>query len=138
MGFPTPVLFPDVNLILTDRLRGALAARPEAYASGVTVTITVPNPRDPRMIVVRRAGGPRLDWSRERARVVFQVWAETDQDLQDLARLARALVVAMVDGAPFTDARESAGPARIYDDSGQPLVTFTVDITVRGADLATV
>jgi hypothetical protein len=136
MGFPTAVIFPDTNLLLTDRLRDALAARPEAYASGVVVSITVPNPRAERMVIVRRAGGPRLDWARERARVVFNVWAGTEQDLHDLARLARALVIDLVDGDPFTDARESAGPSRIYDDSDQPLIAFTVDITVRGADLA--
>jgi hypothetical protein len=53
-----------------------------------------------------------------------------------LANLTRALVIGMTDGMPFTDARESAGPSRIYDESGQPLMQFTIDMTVRGADLA--
>jgi hypothetical protein len=140
MGFPTAVLFPDTSLLLTGRIRDALTARPEAYASGVFVGTAVPNPRTDRMVIVRRAGGPRLDWSRERARIVIEVWAaeNAEKDLHDLADLTRALIVGMTNGEPFTDARESAGPSRIYDEAGQPQprMRFTVDITVRGADLA--
>jgi hypothetical protein len=133
MGWPTLVAFPDVDLLLTDYLRDALTARPEPYASGVTVSIHVPNPRDDRMVIVRRAGGPRLDWTRERARVVFQSWALSWPDAISLSRLVSALVSDAPD--PVVHVLTSAGPARVYDDSEQPMVTFTADLTVRGADL---
>jgi hypothetical protein len=138
MAFPTTVIFPDVDLLLTQRLRAALAARPEPFAADVTVGTEVPNQRDDRMVIVQRAGGPRVDWVRERARVTFQAWGPTaaKQEAADLANLVRALVADMCDGRPVIDVRESSGPVRVYDDSGQPLVTFTLDITVRGTDFA--
>jgi hypothetical protein len=115
MAFPTTVIFPDVDLLLTQRLRAALAARPEPFAADVTVGTEVP-----------------------KARVTFQAWGPTaaKQEAADLANLVRALVADMCDGRPVIDVRESSGPVRVYDDSGQPLVTFTLDITVRGTDFA--
>jgi hypothetical protein len=135
MAFPTTVLFPDLSLILTDRLRDALAARGESYAAGVTVSIAIPNPRDDRMVILRLAGGRRLDWPRQMQRVAVQVWAMTEQDVTGLAGLTKALLESLGDGVPIIDVRESAGFARVYDDSGQPLIVFTLDMTVRGSDL---
>lgn len=132
---PAAILFPDVELVFTDYLRTALAGRPEAYASGVFVSNAVPNPRRDRMVIVRRDGGPRTSTTLEAARVAVRVWASTDRDANDLARLVRALLWAMPDGDPVTAVRDLSGPSAVPDASGQPLRFLTVEAVVRGSDL---
>jgi hypothetical protein len=65
--------------------------------------------------------------------VVFQSWAMLWPDAHSLALLVQTLVTAAPH--PVLHAVTTAGPARIYDESEQPLVTFTADLTVRGSDL---
>lgn len=132
---PTPaVIFPDTELYLTTYLRTALAARPEAYASGVTVATTIPNPRGTRMIAVRRDGGTRQDVIRETARMSLRIFADTEQNANDLTRLVRALVGACAGAtsSPVVAVRESGGPVRVEDPSGQHLRLVSFDLTVRG------
>ena len=133
MAWPTVVAFPDVDLLLTEYLRDALALRPEPVAADVLVSIEQPNPPADRMVLVRRAGGPRLQWTLERARVQFQSWAQSWPDALALAHLVSALVSDAPD--PVLHVTTTAGPARVYDESGIPMVLFTADLLVRGTDL---
>lgn len=130
------VVFPDVELWATGWLRTALAARPEAYAANVFVGTAVPSTRRDRMVTIRRDGGPRLDATREAARLGVNVWGKTEQEASDLARLVRALLWAAPDGNPVCRVDELAGPSPVADESGQPRRFLTFELTVRGSDLA--
>lgn len=132
---PADVIFPDVELWATSYLRDELATRPESYASSVFVSNTVPASRRSRMVVVRRDGGPRLSVATEAARLGVRVWAATEQDASDLARLVRSLLWISPDGDPVCAARDFAGPTPIADESGVPMRYFTVELIVRGTPL---
>lgn len=127
------VTFPDVTLWATGWLKTALAARAEPYASGVFVGQSVPNPRETRMVTVRRDGGPRLDVVREAARIGVNVWAATELDVSDLARLVRALLWSAPDGAPVCKVTELSGPSPIPDVAPRRYMSF--ELIVKGSDL---
>lgn len=132
---PPVIVFPDVELWAANYLRTSLAARPESFASDVHVGISVPSPRTDRMVIVRRDGGPRLDTTREAARLGVRVWATTDQEATDLARLVRALLWMSPDGDPVCRVTDLAGPSSVPDESGQPLRFFSMELVVRGVPL---
>lgn len=127
------VISPDVELWATTWLRDALAARTEPYAADVLVSNTVPTNRRARMVIVRRDGGLRLDTLRESARLTVRVWASTERDATDLARLAAALLWAAPTGDPVLNVTQPTGATPVADPSGQPLRYMTFDVTVRGA-----
>lgn len=133
---PALVRFPDTELVLCQLLRDALAARTEPYAAEVYVGNTVPNPRRERMVTVRRDGGPRVEGLLEAAQVGVNVWASTEQEVNDLARLVRALLWASPTGKPVCRVNDISGPVAIPDESGQPLRYLTFEITMRGEPLA--
>lgn len=138
------VLFDDVELLVTGKLRTALAARAEPYTTDVYVSNS--NPSDPatgdrlnkpRMVTVRRDGGPRLDVARDQARIAVNVWAtstvsdaQAEQDCNDLARMTAALIWAMPDGDPVVRVDQTSGPTTIADDRPHKYLTF--DLTMRG------
>lgn len=130
----TPVVFPDVELWATTWLRAALTGRAEPYTQGVLVGVVLPTTRRPRMVMVRRDGGPRLDVAREAARLGVNVWGATEQEASDLARLVAALLWAAPDGNPVCKATQLAGPSPVADS--QPRRYMTFELVVRGADLA--
>ena len=94
---PPALVFPDIELILTQRIRAALNARSEAYAQNVHVSTSVPNPRKDRMVTVRRDGGPTTA-HRDQPRVGINVWATTEQHATDLSRLVVAILRSLPDG----------------------------------------
>lgn len=135
------VLFDDLELWATGALRTALAARSEPYTDDVYVSNDYPlDPatgeptRRPRMVIVRRDGGPRLDVAREEAQMGVNVWAETTQDANDLARMTAALLWSSPDGDPVVKVEQISGLTPIDDPSKQPRVYMTFAITYRGAD----
>lgn len=132
---PARVVFPDVPLWATGYLRAALAGRSESYTSNVHVGTKMPAKRPARAVILRRDGGPRLDSARESARLSVQVWAGTEQDVNDLTRMVRALVWAAPDGDPVVRVDDSAGPSTIVDESDQPGRYMTFDVIVRGVPL---
>lgn len=127
------VIFPDVELWATDYLRTALASRSEEYADA-KVSNAVPTTMPARLVAVRRDGGPELDVARELARLGVNIYAPTEQEATDLARLVRALLKAAPDGKPVCKVT-TTGPSPIPDRSGKPHRYFTVELIVRGADL---
>lgn len=129
----TPVIFPDVELWATGWLRAALAARAEPYATDVLVGVVVPTTRRPRMVMVRRDGGRRLDATREAPRLGINVWGSSEQEAGDLARLVAALLWAAPDGSPVLRASQLAGPSPVAD--AQPRRYMTFELVVRGTDL---
>ena len=134
MGSPA-VVMPDVELLLTGYLRDALAARSEECCQDVHVSTSVPNPREDRMVVVRRDGGRRLDAFRDLARVGVQVWASSFGECVELASIVRALIQGLPDGAPILACSEQLAPSAVPDKSGQPMRYGVFDLTLRGSDL---
>jgi len=128
------VVQPDVELWATRWLRAALAARGEPYAANVYVSNAVPAQRRDRMVLLRRDGGLRLDLLREAARLGVQVWATTDQDASDLARLVAALLWSAPDGQPVLKVTQPTGATPVADPSGQPLRYMTFEVTTRGTE----
>ena len=133
------VLYPDIELVLTGKIRTALAGRAEAYAQDVYVSNSVPSPRKPRMVIVRRDGGLQEDL-RDKPRVTFRVWAATEQDADDLARLVMALVPTFADGSPILAAPSvgRTGPSPVPDQvgqTGQPQRLMSVEFHTRGVVL---
>jgi len=131
--FPV-VIFPDVELWATGYLRAALADRTEPYAASVLVSNEVPQTRRDRMVIVRRDGGPRLDVTREAARLSVRVWGPTEQVATDLARLVAALLWAAPTGSPVLRVQQQTGATPVADSSGQPLRFMSFEITVRGLE----
>ena len=85
-------IFDDVELWATAYLRSKLTARPEAYTTGVVVSNAVPTTRPTRLVTVRRDGGPKVNPLTEAARLGVNVWAATEADATNLARLVRAIL----------------------------------------------
>lgn len=132
---PPRVVFPDVELLICTLLRQALADRAEPYTTDVYVGTTVPNPRLPRMITVRHDGGARLDAALESAQLGINVYAVTETDVNDLARLTRALLWAAPDGKPLTRVNDVSGPVAVPNESGQFLRYLTLEAVLRGEPL---
>ena len=128
------VLFDDIELWATAAIRTALGARSEPYTDEVYVSNKVPNPRRDRMVIVRRDGGGRLDAVREAPRLGINVWAMTDQDATDLARMVAALIWASPDGNPVSKVTVTGGPYPIPDDSTQFLRYITAELISKGRD----
>lgn len=133
------IVFDDIELWATARLRTLLDARTEPYTDDVFVSNKMPRnattkkvERRDRMVLVRRDGGGRLDAVREAPRLGIQVWAITDQDANDLARLVAALLWASPDGNPVAKVTITGGPYPVADESGQPLRYITAELIARG------
>ncbi|WP_345454857.1 hypothetical protein [Nocardioides marinquilinus] len=129
------MLFPDVEAWAVTHLETALAARPESYASNVHVGTAVPEPRVDRMVVVRRDGGGQTGIF-DNARLSWRVWAGTEADASDLARLVGALLWAAPDGNPVVRVTHESGPSRVIDDSRQPQRLALTTIRTRGEQLS--
>ncbi|MGN0034643.1 MAG: hypothetical protein ACI364_02820 [Coriobacteriales bacterium] len=56
---------------------------------GVAARVTVPNPRPPRFLLVRREGGSMLDGHRDSAGIGVDMWAPTDLEAARLAMEVR-------------------------------------------------
>lgn len=117
-------LLPDAEAWLIDYLRPLLV--------DVTVSNAVPNPRMPKMVVVRRDGGPG-DLVLDRPRMSVRVWAESDEDVTDLAATVRAHLFAAPGNGPCRRWVEQSGPTPIPDESGQPLRYIVGQAVLRGA-----
>lgn len=128
------VLFDDVELWATSALRAALGARSEPYTDNVYVSNDLPaEPEDrrDRMVTVRRDGGPRLDPVREQPRLGVNVYGETEQVANDLARMVSALLWASPDGEPVCKVTITSGPS-VVPNASQPQRFLTAELITRG------
>lgn len=125
------VMFPDVEAWAVSFLRDALAEREEPYAQGVFVATNVPTERRDRMAIVRRDGGTRRTVVTETARLGVRVFGGSEEEASDLTTLVRALLMASPGEGPVRRYAEIAGPARLIEESGQPLRYFSAELTVR-------
>lgn len=134
-GLLPTVIFPDVELWACGYLRAELDARTEPYTDAVYVGNTVPETRLDRMVVVRRDGGPRESLTWETARLTVRVWASSEQEANDLARMVAALLWAAPTGEPVIRVTQPTGPTPVADDSRQPLRLQSFELLIRGSDL---
>lgn len=131
---PPALIFPDIEHVLTARIRTALEARNEEYAAGVRVSNKVPSPRPARLVTVRRDGGTATGL-RDQPRVGINVWAESDADANDLTALVRAIIRGLPNGNPITAVASLGGPASVPDESGAQRRYFTAELHTRGVPL---
>lgn len=129
---PAEVIFPDAELWATAALRAALATRTETYKSGVIVSNAVPATRPARLVTIRRDGGP-TDGLFDRPRFGVNVWAATEKDAADLARLVTALFRLLPGDGTCVAVRQASGPSPIPD--AQPRRYMTFEATLRGTPL---
>jgi hypothetical protein len=133
-----PLVYPDIEMVLAGRYRAALAARAETYAQDVFVSNAIPGDaaggRRPRMVIVRRDGGAEGE-ARDQARVSVQVWATTEREATDLARLVAAVTRTFADGSPILRIVPQSGPTSVTDPSGQPLRYIVAEFHTRGVRL---
>lgn len=127
---PIPAMGVNAELWWFEYLRGALYDRTEPYASGVKVDREVPNPRPPRLVVVARDGG-NISGVFDRPRIRLDVWSNTQQNADDLARLVTAIAL----DAPGTNGcvrvAHISGPNSVADPSGSPRRLSLIDATHR-------
>jgi hypothetical protein len=133
------VIHDDIELWATGRLRSLLATRPEPHADSVFVSNTVPSTRRPRMVIIRRDGGGRLDAVRESPRLGVRVFvkagATAEQEANDLGRLVAALLAASPDGNPVSRVNITGGPYAVDEDSGDELRYITCELISKGHNL---
>ena len=131
---PLAALPVDADLWWIVYLRGALVGRSEPYAQGVYFDRRVPTTRRDRMVIVRRDGG-NVVGAFDRPRIALDVWAKTEQEATDLARL----MVALAFDAPGTNGcvrvTHESGPNDVADPSGQPRRLSLITATHRAAIL---
>jgi hypothetical protein len=124
-------IFDDVELWACTYLRGKLTARPEAYTTGVVVSNAVPTTRPARLVTVRRDGGPKVNPLTEAARVGVNVWAATEADATNLARLTRAILSGAAGQGPVRRVTETSGPSPIPDVV--PRRYFIAELLIHGS-----
>ena len=124
-------IFDDIELWACTFLRAKLAARAEAYTSGVVVSNAVPTTRPARLVTVRRDGGPKINPLTEAARIGVNVWAATEADVTDLARLTRAILSGATGQGPVKKVTETSGPSPIPDVV--PRRYFIAELLVHGS-----
>jgi hypothetical protein len=124
------VLFADVEAWAVAYLSAGLTARPEPYAAGVRVSISVPTTMPPRLVTVRRDGGPQTSVVTEVARLGINVWATSDADVTGLTQLVRALLTASPGNGPVRRAT-STGQSSLPDEPPHRRRYFTAELTLR-------
>ncbi len=127
----------DADLWWIVYLRGALVGRVETYAQSVYFDRAVPTSRRDRMVIVRRDGG-HVTGLFDRPRIALDVWATSEQDATNLARL----IIGLALRAPrlvndVTEVVHVSGPNAVPDPSGQPRRLSLIEATHRASVLTT-
>lgn len=126
--------FPDVN--------DALIAYLKTPLTPVKVVSRVPAPRPPRLVQVRRVGGPAEFPVRDAARIDIKCWAPDDKVAMGLALEVREAVWALSGtsllGFPCYQVSEFLGP-RLDDDpvTSSPVAWATYSLLVRADPVIT-
>lgn len=111
---PHPIVYPDVELLVTTALRELLADHGQ---SSVQVVRTVPTARPARLVAVTRDGGSH-DGVTDRPRVRVRVWDTSAEAATSLAGLVVALMQQLAVTEPQVVAsRHLSGPIEIPDNT---------------------
>ena len=87
-----------------------------------------------RLVTVRDDGGSRDDLSRT-AFLGVNVWAETDADCSDLARMVASLLEASAGNGPVVACLGTNGPMPVVEESDKPHRYLSADLVVTGSPL---
>lgn len=128
---PAAIVFPDAELWLTTHLRATLSLRPETYAANTFVSNRVPQARRERMVIIRRDGGPATG-TLDIPRFGVNVWAGSEQDAADLARLTAALILNAPGDGVCVRMTQIAGATPIIDESRESRRYMTFEAALRG------
>lgn len=133
--FPT-VIFPDVEDALATHLRSTLPSYGEA---SLPVHMSVPSTRPDEFILLSVIGGDQEAEVVDRSNLLVEAWAQDPQRACYLARLARALIVALrgrsLPGTVIYRV-EATSPVNLPDGlSNQYRYTFNVGVRCRGFQL---
>lgn len=129
------IVEPDVELVTIGIIRGFLSSRLEDYAQDVKVDRRTPKEIPPRMVTVRDDGGPRIDIARWQPRVGINVYADTDQNAADLARLVAAGLWAAADGDPIRKVIRPTSPVRIPEVDNRPHLYWSCELIIKGGEI---
>lgn len=121
---PAPLLFPDIEGLLTSALRTAIAAQGQV---GVRVDRRVPSPKPLRLVVINRDGGA-VGEARDQPRVRVRVFDETDEKVSDLAALIVGIFPLLVRKGTILRAVHESGPYDVADvgETPQRYLLYTV------------
>lgn len=134
------VIYGDMVATVIAKLTILLAARPEPFASGVTVT----NRRGEtggRVVVITESSGAGESNTLDDTSLRVNVYTDDEGDCADLTNLVRALLTSpapsgVVDGKPIVLATKNAGPNVIDDETGAFRRYMVINIRRRGTNLA--
>lgn len=129
---PAPIVFPDIELVLTTALRPLLATHGHA---DVRVDRKIPNPRPKRIVVINRDGG-NDDGVTDRPRVRVRVWDTTAEAASSLAGLVVALMPLLVGTTPIVRVQKLSGPIEIPDSSGADQRYLLFQLATEGTPLS--
>ena len=126
---PVGLIPPDVELWGTGYLRTFLAGRSEPYAAGVSVVKVKPTTNKPRLVQIRRDGGPLIGVF-DHPRLTIRVFADIDQEASDLARLVMGALKVCPGSGPVVALTSLSGPNPIPDAS-QPQYAIDAELMMR-------
>lgn len=129
------VVFTDLEAWAVGYLATALAARAESFTEDVTVSNRVPDVIPARLVTVRDDGGSRSATVTKSSALGVNVWASSEEDASDLARMVVALLENAGGDAPVVGHSGTSGPVRVPEESGTPHWFASVDLVHRGASL---
>lgn len=128
------IVFPDATALVISYLRAELSARGDSADVGSRI----PHPNTTDLVRVFRTGGTSTLHVTDQAQLTIETYADRAERAHDLAQLVRGLLHALPGtvqfGVAFYGVVEFSGPQEFPDPvSNKPRVTFTVQISVRGA-----
>ena len=129
------VLFTDLELYLTGRIRSELAGIGTPLTTNVFVSNTFPSPAREKAVIVRDDSGPLTSIITKQPSVGVTVLGGTDQMAASLANLVY-MIMSNCAGReadnPVADVSGSAGPFKVIEESGQPRRYMTFELSVVG------
>ncbi|MCW4458185.1 hypothetical protein [Microbacterium sp. MPKO10] len=129
------VIFSSLTGAVIPKLDAMLKARPESYASGVTVADAVVAKKKRIVTVVQGPGSGSYN-TLDDSMLRVNVRADDEYDAEDLTLLVRALFEGpLVDGDPITYSTVNAGPVPVPNDTDLFQWYFVVDVGRRGREL---
>ncbi len=113
----------------------AVAAVKSLVPSDVRVATKVPNPRPKKFVRISRIGGSRTNPVTDQATLLFECWAATDVDAEELANLVSDSLPSVIghwfDGSFVRHWRLTFGPVDHPDESGQARFQFQGELLIK-------
>lgn len=121
------VIFPDIELLLINRLR--------PYLTNAYLGRDYPRNAYSNVITLRRQGGVRKNPIIETVRLGVNSYAQTPKEATDLALEIRATLESLADTAPLGKI-EADGITEIKDNTNMSRRYFILSADVRGKEMA--